>query len=92
MFADIGGAWPVADDAPCSSDEITRWCRKLLQLKPVSGLGMPVGRRIAGRKVDGRKIRELLKVDLRYPSWQAGIQSSLSEEIQMDLAKRFEMK
>jgi nucleoside-diphosphate-sugar epimerase len=92
MFADIGGAWPVADDAPCSSDEITRWCRKLLQLKPVSGLGMPVGRRIAGRKVDGRKIRELLKVDLRYPSWQAGIQSSLSEEIQMDLVKRFEMK
>jgi nucleoside-diphosphate-sugar epimerase len=80
MFSDIQGSWPVADEAPCSSDEIARWCRKLLQLKPVRGPGMPVGRRIAGRKVDGRKIREMLKVDLLYPSWKAGIQASMLEE------------
>lgn len=26
------GAWPVADDLPCSTDEITEWCRGLLQI------------------------------------------------------------
>jgi nucleoside-diphosphate-sugar epimerase len=92
MFSDIQGSWPVADEAPCSSDEIARWCRKLLQLKPAGGPGMPVGKRIAGRKVDGSKIREMLKVDLLYPSWKAGIQASLSEETKKELAKRLEMR
>jgi nucleoside-diphosphate-sugar epimerase len=88
IFSDIQGAWPVADDAPCSSDEIARWCRKLLQLKPVRGGGMPVGRRISGRRVNGRKIREMLKVDLLYPSWKAGIQASLAEEMKNELSTR----
>jgi nucleoside-diphosphate-sugar epimerase len=96
IFSDTQGSWPVADEAPCSSDEIARWCRKLLQLKPPGGLGMPVGRRIAGRKVDGRKIREMLKVDLLYPSWKAGIQASMleegAEEMKQELAKRLEMR
>ncbi len=92
MFSDIQGAWPVADDAPCSSDEIARWCRKLLQLKPVRGREMRFSGKIAGRKVDGRKIRQILKVELQYPSWKAGIQASLSEEIKKELARRFELK
>jgi nucleoside-diphosphate-sugar epimerase len=95
IFSDISGAWPVADEAPCSSEVIARWCRKLLQLKPAGGPGMPVGRRIAGRKVDGRKIREMLKVDLLYPSWKAGIQASMLEERsgrdKEELAKRLEI-
>ena len=53
---------------------------------------MPVGRRISGRKVDGSKIREMLKVELQYPSWKTGIQASLAEEIKKELAKRFEMR
>ncbi len=92
IFSDIQGAWPVADDAPCSSDEIIRWCRKLLQLKPVGGRPGPVGRGIAGRRVDGRKIREILKIDLLYPSWQAGIQASLAEEAKKELSKQFELQ
>jgi nucleoside-diphosphate-sugar epimerase len=79
IFSDLQGAWPVADDAPCSSEEIALWCRRLLKLESAEDQ-MPVGRRIAGRKVDGRKIREILKVDLRYPSWQAGIRACLLEE------------
>jgi nucleoside-diphosphate-sugar epimerase len=91
VLSDIQGAWPVADDAPCSSDEIARWCRKLLQLEPASGRVMPFGRRIAGRKVDGRKIREMLKVDLLYPTWRTGIKASLAEEMTRELAKRLEL-
>jgi nucleoside-diphosphate-sugar epimerase len=80
IFSDIQGAWPVADEAPCSSEEIARWCRDLLQLEPPGDNEMPVGRRIAGRNVNGRKIREMLKVDLLYPSWKDGIQASLLDE------------
>ncbi len=82
IFSDLQGAWPVADDAPCSTDEIVRWCQENLHLETP---GMPVptmiaGRTIAGRRVDGRRIRELLGVGLRYPSWQSGIQASRAEE------------
>jgi nucleoside-diphosphate-sugar epimerase len=93
LFSDIEGAWPVGDDAPCSSEEIARWCGKLLQLEPVRGHEIiPVARRIAGRKVNGGKIRQMLKVRLLYPTWQAGIKASLAEEMTRELAKRFEMK
>jgi nucleoside-diphosphate-sugar epimerase len=91
LFADLQGAWPVADDVPCSSAEIARWCVKLLQLKAVKEYEMP-GRTISGRKVDGRKIREMLGVDLKYPSWRTGIEASLAEEATRELAKRFEAR
>jgi len=35
-----------------------------------------------GRRVDGRKIRELLGVELRYPSFESGIKACLEEESQ----------
>jgi nucleoside-diphosphate-sugar epimerase len=92
IFSDIQGAWPVADDAPCSTEEIARWCRQALQLKPIAGRKLTLGRWNAGRKVDGRKIREMLKVDLQYPSWQSGIQASLRDEATTVLSKRFELR
>jgi nucleoside-diphosphate-sugar epimerase len=92
IFSDIQGAWPVADDAPCSTEEIARWCRQALQLKPIAGRKLTLGRWNAGRKVDGRKIREMLKVDLQYPSWQSGIQASLRGEATKVLSKRFELR
>jgi hypothetical protein len=91
MFSDVQGAWPVADDVPCSSEEIARWCRRLLQLEPARGHEISFGKRIPGRKVDGRKIREILKVDLLYPTWQAGIKASLGQEMTKHLSKRLEM-
>jgi len=77
LFSDLDGAFPVADDAPCSSDEISAWCREYF--------GMPLGQTspepaITGRRVDARKIRELLGVTLKYPSWEAGLRASLAEE------------
>ena len=91
IYSDLQGAWPVADDAPCSSEEIARWCRKYLGLKPASGPAMSITRRVAGRKVDGTRIRQILKVDLRYPSWQTGIKASLLEEMPQALTKRLEL-
>jgi nucleoside-diphosphate-sugar epimerase len=78
--ADLQGAWPVADDAPCATEEIVRWCAELLHLEAVSG-AESAGKPIAGRNVDGRKIREVLGVELKYPSWRTGIAASLAEEI-----------
>lgn len=92
ILSDLQGAWPVADDEPCSSDEIVRWCRKLLHLEAAGGQQIPGRRGIGGRKVDGSEIRERLKVDLLYPSWQTGIQASLAEEIRIELSKRLELQ
>jgi len=78
LFADLQGAWPVADDAPCSTAEIARWCAKLLHLR-VMNEETP-GLSISGRKVDGRKIREMLQIELKYPSWRTGIAASIVEE------------
>jgi nucleoside-diphosphate-sugar epimerase len=71
MFSTVQGAWPVADDEPCASAEIARFLgfSELAEGAPVSG-----------RKVDGRRIRKLLGVELQFPSWQTGIPASLKEE------------
>ena len=80
VLSDLAGAWPLADDRPCSSEEISAWCAALMGLPaPSPGAStFPV----AGRKVDGRKIRELLGINLRYPDYQAGILASLASEKQ----------
>jgi nucleoside-diphosphate-sugar epimerase len=74
----LEGAWPVADELPAASEEVVVWCAERL------GIAMPAGlpRRfpVTGRRVDGRKIRELLGVALKYPSYETGIAASLREE------------
>jgi nucleoside-diphosphate-sugar epimerase len=80
LFANLEGAWPVADDEPCSTEEIVRWCTKLMKLEAPGDAGKIKNMPIAGRKVNGRRIRELLRVNLEYPSWQTGIRASLEEE------------
>jgi nucleoside-diphosphate-sugar epimerase len=77
IFSALQGAWPVADDEPCATDDIVRWCRESLHLGTAE---MQTTATMAGRKVDGRKIRELLRVELRYSSWQSGITASIAEE------------
>jgi nucleoside-diphosphate-sugar epimerase len=79
IFSDVRGAWPVADDAPCSSAEIARWCANHLQLEAVSEYENS-GRPVTGRNVDGRKIREILGAKLKYSSWRTGIAASITEE------------
>jgi nucleoside-diphosphate-sugar epimerase len=79
LFSDIQGAWPVADDAPCSSAEIAAWCAQLLKIDSAGG-NENLGTSVTGRKVNGRKIREILEVELTYPSWQAGVAACFAEE------------
>lgn len=76
--ATVQGAWPVADDCPAVSEEVAVWCANLmgLALPAGDGSGFPV----AGRRVDGRKIRRLLGVQLEYASYREGIPASLREE------------
>lgn len=80
LFTDLDGAWPVADDAPCATVEIVRWCAERLHLEAVRQDDNTAGS-IAGRNVDGRKIRETLGVELIYPSWETGIPACLAEEL-----------
>ncbi len=76
--SELEGAWPVADECPAASEEVAAWCANLM------GIALPRGSPqhfpVSGRKVDGRKIRELLGVALAYPSYQTGIPASLLQE------------
>jgi len=80
LFSEIEGAWPVADDAPCSTDEIVDWCCEHLRWNSGDIPEIASHGAIRGRKADGRKIREILGVKLRYPSWKTGIPASIAEE------------
>jgi nucleoside-diphosphate-sugar epimerase len=81
LWSGVSGAWPVADDEPCTSREIAAFCSTLL------GVPMPSGAepselhhtRQANRRVDGSAIRKLLGLRLRYPTWREGIQASLQQ-------------
>lgn len=77
LLADLTGAYPVADEEPCTSREIAEFCANLLHVELPTG---PVARpRIFGdRRVDGSAIRKLLGIALRYPSYRTGIPASLA--------------
>jgi nucleoside-diphosphate-sugar epimerase len=78
----VSGAYPVADDEPCSSLELTRLvCERLdLPLPPSVEPSQLDETRRANRSVDGRAIRRLLGVELRYPSYRVGVPACLDEE------------
>jgi nucleoside-diphosphate-sugar epimerase len=80
LLSDLEGAWPVADDHPCTSLEIARYCSELLSVPmppSISEAGVHHTRR-ADRRVDGRAVREQLGITLRYPSYRSGIPASVS--------------
>jgi nucleoside-diphosphate-sugar epimerase len=77
--SDVTGAWPVADERPADSGEVAVWCASRM------GLSLPEGTQqyyTEGHRVDGTRIRTLLGVELRHPSYQDGINASLLEESQ----------
>jgi hypothetical protein len=76
VFSHLTGAWPVADERPCPSQEIANWCRRLLKIE-IDPQGSPL---VAGRTVDGTRLRELLMVRLAYPDYESGVLASLAEE------------
>ena len=88
LLSGHGGAWPVADEEPCSSLEICRFVSDL------TGLPMPEPASLEAvshtlrnnRRVDGRAVLRLLGVSLRYASYRTGIPACLSAEANAESA------
>lgn len=82
LLSDVTGAYPVADDRPCTTREIAEFCARQFKLPmppSVSGEMLHETRR-ADRRVDGRAIRGLLNVRLRYPTYREGVGQGLKDQ------------
>ncbi|MFN0106191.1 MAG: NAD-dependent epimerase/dehydratase family protein [Bryobacteraceae bacterium] len=79
VLGELNGAWPVADEEPCTNAEITRFCCELLNLEmpPSAPPTVLDETRRADRRVDGSAVRRLLQVSLRYPSYRFGVPAAL---------------
>jgi nucleoside-diphosphate-sugar epimerase len=87
LLSTICGAFPVADEEPCTSLEIARFCARLLNL-PVSGRPVTdsdpakaarTPRFAMNRRVDGSAIRRALGIALKYPSYRTGIPAAIGQ-------------
>jgi nucleoside-diphosphate-sugar epimerase len=73
LVSDVTGAYPVADEEPCTSTEIAQFCARLLNVP----LPDSAATTHTSRKVDGSAIRRRLGITLTYPSYRVGILASL---------------
>jgi nucleoside-diphosphate-sugar epimerase len=78
IASELEGAFPVSDEYPAASEEVVAWCAGYMRLALPRDPAQHFP--VSGRRVDGRKIRELLGVPLAYPSYKSGIPASLLEE------------
>lgn len=76
LLSDLTGAYPVADEEPCTSREIAEFCSHLIGV-PLPERPVAAPRIFGDRRVDGSAIRRLLGVTLRYPSYRTGIPACL---------------
>ena len=83
LLSTICGAYPVADEEPCTSRDIAEYCARLLNV-PVTGVGHERADRLPrfanNRRVDGSAIRKALGITLTYPTYRVGIPAALSVE------------
>jgi len=81
LLSTISGAYPVADEEPCTSRDIAEFCARLLNF-PVTGTGHKRANRMPrfanNRRVDGSAIRRALGISLTYPSYRVGVPAALS--------------
>lgn len=77
-LSNLAGAWPLADDYPCATAEVAEWCAGIIRVDLNSQWKEKIP--VWGRRVDGRKIRELLGVELLYPKYDSGTLACLAEE------------
>jgi nucleoside-diphosphate-sugar epimerase len=78
LDSSLEGAWPVADELPCATQEIIDWC--LQHISVDANVKAEFGAVHAGRIVDGSAIFRALGVSLLWPSWKTGIPACLREE------------
>jgi nucleoside-diphosphate-sugar epimerase len=80
LLSTLTGAYPVADDEPCTSRDIAEFCARLLNL-PVEGAGTRdpgrVPRFANNRRVNGSAVRRALGITLAYPSYRVGVPAAL---------------
>jgi nucleoside-diphosphate-sugar epimerase len=80
LFSELTGAYPVADQEPCTARQMAEFCAELLAL-PLPPSASPGGlhpSRHVDRRVDGGAILRLLGISLQYPSYRIGVPASLS--------------
>jgi len=81
LLSTATGAYPVADEGPSRSREIAEFVARLLRLplpESVAAEALSETRR-ADRRVDGRAIRHLLGIELRYPTFREGVPSAVQQ-------------
>ncbi len=81
LSPEIQGAYPVADEEPSTSLEITRFCSALLG-RPMPGFVAAADvhhTRRSDRRVNGQAICRVLGIELLYPSYRFGIPDSLEK-------------
>ncbi len=76
LLSDLTGAYPVADDEPCTSRQLAEFCASLLRINLGPGHEQP-SRFASNRRVDGSAIRRVLGISLAYPSYRQGVPASL---------------
>jgi len=83
LLSAVTGAYPVADEEPCTSRDVAEFCARLLNV-PVRGAGKKGSGRMPrfanNRRVDGSAIRKALGVTLAYPSYRVGVPAALSAQ------------
>ncbi len=86
LFSSLEGAWPVADQWPCPSEEIIRWCYPARPGAAETN-SEPAVSPFTGRRVDGSAVLRILGLTLAYPSWKTGVPASIAEERAEDAAR-----
>jgi nucleoside-diphosphate-sugar epimerase len=79
LLSDLTGAYPVADEYPCTSREIAEYCSQRFDLPPpvtASESEVPVSRR-NNRRVNGKAVFARLGLKLLYPNYKAGLANLL---------------
>jgi nucleoside-diphosphate-sugar epimerase len=84
LTCNLSGAWPVADELPCTQREMAAFCANLLSLPlPEAVADEKVAETLrANRRVDGSAVRNMLGISLRYPSYRQGVPACLAAEQQ----------
>lgn len=81
LLSTLSGAYPVADEEPCTSREIAEFCAQLLNV-PMAGTNAGYAGRpprfANNRRVDGSAIRKALGVTLQYPSYRVGVPAAVA--------------
>jgi nucleoside-diphosphate-sugar epimerase len=80
LLSEVTGVYPVADEEPCTSATMARFCagRLSVPMPPSAPAERMHHTRLANRRVDGSAILRRLGIRLQYPSYRVGVPASLS--------------